>query len=46
MTRTQAVEADSSNAEALAAWDGDDGAYWADHEARFDEAITPTTAGS
>jgi SAM-dependent methyltransferase len=38
MTGTRAV-ANPSNAEALAAWDGDDGAYWAAHEVRFDDAL-------
>ena len=30
MTATNAVPVDSSNVEQLRAWDGDEGAYWAD----------------
>ncbi len=33
------VWVDPSNAEQARAWDGDEGAYWAAHAARFDEAV-------
>ena len=39
MAETRTVMVDPSNAEALAAWDGDDGAYWTQHEALFDDAL-------
>jgi SAM-dependent methyltransferase len=34
-----AVTVDPSNADALRAWDGDDGAYWAAHEAVFEGSL-------
>jgi SAM-dependent methyltransferase len=39
MADTRAIAADPSNAQAMAAWDGDDGAYWATHEGRFDDSL-------
>src|SRR6266508_5916455 len=30
-----------SNIDQAAAWDGDEGAYWAEHAQRFDESIAP-----
>ena len=33
------MEIDPSNADQLAAWDGDEGAYWARHAERFDRSI-------
>lgn len=33
------IAADPGNADALRAWDGDDGAYWADHEDLFDASV-------
>lgn len=33
------VTVDPSNAEALRAWDGDDGAYWTDNERIFDASV-------
>ena len=39
MTATNAVPVDSSNAEQLRAWDGDEGAYWADHADYFDRSV-------
>jgi SAM-dependent methyltransferase len=32
--------ADTTNADMLAAWDGDEGAYWAAHAQTFDEGLT------
>ncbi len=39
MTGTGAVEVHPSNADALRAWDGGDGAYWVEHEAIFDQSL-------
>jgi SAM-dependent methyltransferase len=39
MTTTHAITVDPANAEALRAWDGDDGAYWAEHEDTFDRSL-------
>lgn len=39
MTATNAVQVDSSNIEQLRAWDGEEGAYWADHPEYFDRSI-------
>ena len=39
MTATNAVPVDSSNAEQLRAWDGDEGEYWADHAEYFDRSV-------
>jgi SAM-dependent methyltransferase len=36
-----AVHVDSSNDEQLQAWDGDEGAYWADHADYFDRSAIP-----
>jgi len=36
---TDTVPVDPANAEQLNAWDGDEGAYWAQHAERFDRAI-------
>ena len=36
MAAADAVPVDSSNAEQLRAWDGDEGAYWADNAEHFD----------
>jgi SAM-dependent methyltransferase len=33
------------NVEQAAAWDGPDGQYWAEHQARFDQTIRPHHAG-
>ena len=34
-----ALRVDPANAGQARAWDGDEGAYWADHPARFDRAV-------
>jgi SAM-dependent methyltransferase len=39
MAAAGAVQVDPSNADALRAWDGDDGAYWAANEAVFDDSL-------
>src|SRR5438105_6448712 len=39
MTVTKAVPVASSNVEQLRAWDGDEGAYWADHPDYFDRSV-------
>ena len=39
MTATNAVSVHSSNAEQLRAWDGDEGAYWAEHADDFDRSV-------
>jgi SAM-dependent methyltransferase len=39
MTATNAVPVDMSNVEQLRAWDGDEGAYWADNAEYFDRSI-------
>jgi SAM-dependent methyltransferase len=39
MTATSAVPIDPSNREQLAAWDGDEGAYWAEHADDFDRSV-------
>jgi SAM-dependent methyltransferase len=36
---TSAVPIDPSNADQLRAWDGDDGAYWAEHADYFDRSV-------
>jgi len=36
---TDTVPVDPANSEQLAAWDGDEGTYWAQHAERFDRAI-------
>jgi SAM-dependent methyltransferase len=36
---TSSVEVDSSNEAQLAAWDGDEGQYWANHADRFDRSV-------
>jgi SAM-dependent methyltransferase len=36
---TNAVDVAPSNSEQLKAWDGDEGAYWADHADHFDRSI-------
>jgi SAM-dependent methyltransferase len=41
MTATKAVAVDSSNVAQLRAWDGDEGAYWADHADYFDRSVAP-----
>lgn len=41
MAATRAVPVHSSNSEQLAAWDGDEGAYWAAHADRFDRSVAP-----
>ena len=33
------LQVDPANAEQARAWDGDEGAYWADHAQRFDRAV-------
>ncbi len=42
MAAAGAVHVDSSNDEQLQAWDGDEGAYWADHADYFDRSAIPT----
>src|SRR6187402_3123140 len=39
MTATDPVPVDSSNAEQLRAWDGDEGEYWADNAEYFDRSV-------
>jgi SAM-dependent methyltransferase len=39
VTATNAVPVDSSNVEQLGAWDGDEGAYWAEHADYFDRSV-------
>jgi SAM-dependent methyltransferase len=39
MTKVTALQVDPANAEQARAWDGDEGAYWADHAQRFDRAV-------
>lgn len=39
MTRTHSIQVHPSNAEQLAAWDGDEGTYWAAHAERFDRVV-------
>ena len=39
MTATHSVPVAVSNTEQLRAWDGDEGAYWAEHAVRFDRAV-------
>lgn len=39
MAKATALRVDPSNAGQAQAWDGDEGAYWADHAQRFDRAL-------
>ena len=39
MTATSAVPVHPSNADQLRAWDGDEGAYWAEHAEYFDRSV-------
>lgn len=39
MTATSAPHVDPTNTEQLRAWDGDEGAYWADHADSFDRSL-------
>jgi SAM-dependent methyltransferase len=39
MTATHAVQVHPSNVEQLRAWDGDEGAYWADNAEYFDRSV-------
>jgi SAM-dependent methyltransferase len=39
MAATSAPRVDSSNQDQLRAWDGDEGAYWADHADYFDRSV-------
>ena len=39
MTATDAVQVDPSNVEQLRAWDGEEGAYWADNAEYFDRSV-------
>ena len=39
MAATSAPRVDSSNKDQLRAWDGDEGAYWADHADYFDRSV-------
>ena len=39
MTMIEAVPVDPSNVDQLAAWDGDEGAYWAAHPDHFERAL-------
>src|SRR5688572_30396812 len=41
MTATDAVRVDPSNVEQLRAWDGDEGAYWAENAEYFDRSVAP-----
>ena len=41
MTVTDAVQVDPSNVEQLRAWDGEEGAYWADNAEYFDRSVAP-----
>jgi SAM-dependent methyltransferase len=41
MAATEALPVHPANAGQLRAWDGDEGAYWADHADRFDRAVIP-----
>ncbi len=40
MAATSALRVDSSNQDQLRAWDGDEGAYWADHADYFDRSVS------
>jgi SAM-dependent methyltransferase len=37
--RTNTIPVDASNREQLAAWDGDEGGYWAEHAEYFDRSV-------
>ena len=39
MATTDAVPVDESNLDQLRAWDGEEGAYWADHADHFDRSV-------
>jgi SAM-dependent methyltransferase len=39
MTKETALRVDPANAGQARAWDGDEGAYWAEHASRFDRAV-------
>jgi SAM-dependent methyltransferase len=39
MTEVTVLPVDPANAEQVQAWDGDEGAYWADHAQHFDRAV-------
>ena len=39
MTGTSALQVHASNADQLRAWDGDEGAYWAEHAEHFDRSV-------
>jgi SAM-dependent methyltransferase len=39
MTKATALRVDPANTEQARAWDGDEGAYWADHAQHFDRAV-------
>jgi SAM-dependent methyltransferase len=39
MGTSRTIPVDPGNADALAAWDGDDGAFWAEHESVFDRSV-------
>lgn len=41
MTETRSLRFDPANAGQAAAWDGEEGTYWAAHADRFDQAIAP-----
>ena len=41
MAATNAVAVADSNAAQLKAWDGDEGAYWAEHADHFDRSVAP-----
>lgn len=41
MTDMSSVDFDASNAEQARAWNGDEGAYWAEHADHFDRAVAP-----
>jgi SAM-dependent methyltransferase len=42
---TNALSVDAANTEQLRAWDGDEGAYWAEHADRFDRSVATYHAG-
>ena len=41
MSAASALQVDPTNVEQLRAWDGDEGAYWADHADYFDRSVAP-----
>ena len=41
MTEAKALAVDPTNGEQVRAWDGDEGAYWAENAEHFDRAVAP-----